>query len=297
MTARPLINDPTTDKKDAALKAQRFKMLEDIARELAGDVSFPTCFDVALQLRNKLRDPDASLRDIARVVRLEPLVSAKILRVANSAAYNPMGKQVTEIEAALNRVGINLARTVALAVAMDQLLQSKGLADFADISQGLWTHTLQTTAAARVLARRLTRINPEDALLAGLVHDLGAFYMLYRAAQYEELRIRPDTVKYLIAQWHESIGESLLTALGLPEMIVEATRDHDQPRGFIATPRNLADIVYVANVMAGGIQEWSRLHDEGEALMGEYQTDTYLQLGEEIEAEYNELMNSLSGNA
>ena len=57
-------------------------------------------------------------------------------------------------------------------------------------------------------------------VLAGLVHDLGAFYMLYRSAQYEELRLRPDTVKYLILQWHESIGVSLLDALGVPEEIV-----------------------------------------------------------------------------
>jgi len=252
MTARPTIEDPRLDKKDAALKAQRFRMLEDIARELAGDVSFPTCFDIALQIRNIMRDPDVSLRDIARVVRMEPLVAAKLLKIANSAAYNPMGKQITEVEGALSRIGINLARSISLAVAMDQLLQSKELADFAEISKDLWSHTLQTAAAARVLARRLTRLNPEDALLAGLVHDLGAFYMLYRAAKYDELRIRPTTVKYLIAQWHESIGESLLTALGLPEQIVEAVRDHDQPRELVSAPRKLSDVLYVANVLIKG---------------------------------------------
>ena len=67
------------------------------------------------------------------------------------------------------------------------------------------------------------RINPDQAFLAGLVHDLGAFYMLYRAAQYEELRMRPDTVKYLMLQWHEGIGVSLLNALGLPEEIIKLT--------------------------------------------------------------------------
>lgn len=58
-------------------------------------------------------------------------------------------------------------------------------------------------------------------MFAGLVHDMGAFYMLYRAVQYEDLRQRPETVKYLIAQWHESLGVSLLGAL---EVLIRSSR-------------------------------------------------------------------------
>jgi len=292
----PPNEDSLNDKKDEALKAQRFHMLEDIAKDLAGDVCFPTCFDVALRLRNVLHDPNVSLRDIARVVRLEPLVAVKLLRVANSVAHNPSGKQIADVEGALNRIGLNLARSVSLAVAMDQLLKSKELIDFSELSQGLWQHTIETAAAARVLARRLTRVNPEDALLAGLVHDLGAFYMLYRAAQYDELRVRPDTVKYLIIQWHESIGESLLAALGLPEAIVEAVREHDQKRPFVPTPRTLSDVVYVANLLAGGNYEWTHMSDEelGHDLAG-YRIPTYLDLQEEIASETEELQSALNG--
>lgn len=297
MNQTPHADDPSLDKKDAALKAQRFKMLEDIARELSGEVNFPTCFDAALQIRNALRDPDLSIRDIARIVRMDPLVTAKLLRIANSMAYNPMGKPVADVESALGRIGVNLARSSALAVAMNQLLNSKNLVAFADIASALWSHTLRTAAGARVLARELTRVNVEDAMLAGLVHDLGAFYMLYRAVQYDELRIRPDTVKYLIAQWHESIGESLLTALGLPEAIIEATRDHDQQRDPITAPKTLADVVYVANILAGGIEEWSRLDDTGNTSAEAYRIPLYLDLADDIEREYLDLRNSLSGNS
>jgi len=290
-------DDPLQDKKADALKAQRFSMLEDIAKDLAGDVSFPTCFDAALQIRNVLHDPKVSLREIARVVRLEPLVAVKLLRVANSAAHNPSGKLIADVEGALNRIGINLARSVALAVAMDQLLRSKELLDFSQISQGLWLHSIKSAAAARVVARRLTRLNPEDAMLAGLVHDLGAFYMLYRAAQYDELRVRPDTVKYLIIQWHESIGESLLAALGMPEQIIEAVRDHDQKRETIKTPRTLSDVVYLANLIAGGNVEWAQMSDSEDDPAADYQTPTYLELGEEIEAEFADLQGALTGTA
>ena len=93
-------------------------------------------------------------------------------------------------------------------------------------------------------------------MLAGLIHDLGAFYMLYRATQYEELRHRPDSVRYLIIQWHESIGVSLLNAIGIPEEIVDATVDHDQVRSTPSPIRSLPEVVYVANMLAGGHFEW-----------------------------------------
>lgn len=290
-----MTTDPGEDKKDAALKAQRFHMLEDIAKELsAGDVSFPTCFDAALQIRNLLKDPNVSLRAIARAVSLEPLVVAKLLRTANSVAFNPNGKLVVDVETALNRLGIEMARSIALAVAMDQLLRSKEVCIFADLSKDLWTHVLRAAAAARVLVRSLTKLNVDDAMLAALVHDLGAFYMLYRAAQYEELRIRPDTVRHLIVQWHENIGESLMIALDLPPHIVEAVRDHDQPRGEVKTLRTLADVVYVANMLAGGIDEWllsgTLLADQHPELLNE----DYVRHMGEIEAEYQELRSTLT---
>ena len=152
---------------------------------------------------------------------------------------------------------------------------------------------LRTAAAARVLAATHTRINREDAMLAGLVHDLGAFYMLYRAARYPELRERPDTARYLILQWHESIGVALLNALGLPEEVVNAAADHDQPRTESPkTLRTLGDAVYLANLLAGAHFEWTGL---------ERQVDTtdllearYAPLREAINAETLALLAALN---
>ncbi len=242
------------DKVGDALNAQRFQMLEDIARELAGEVVFPTYFDAAFRLRKALQDSDQPIARIVNVISLEPLIAARLLKLANSALYG--GSAVRDLGSAIQRLGLETVRTTALAIAMNQMLRSKEMAPFADLTRLLWDHTLRTAAASRHLARTQTRINPDEALLAGLVHDLGAFYMLYRAAQYPELRSRPDTVRYLIVQWHESIGVSLLNALGLPEEIVEATIDHDQPRAAVLNVRNLGDVVYVANILAGAHFEW-----------------------------------------
>ncbi len=254
--------EPTTDKVGEALNAQRFQMLEDIAKELKGDVVFPTYFDAAFRLRKELQNPDLPIERIARVVSVEPLIASKLLHLANSALYSPDGTPARNLPAAISRLGVNLVRTTALAIAMSQILRAKDLAVFSDLTRDLWDHSIRTAAATRILARTHTQINPDEALLAGLVHDLGAFYMLYRAAQYPELRDRPETVKYLIMQWHESIGATLLGALGMPREIVEATVDHDQPLAVPTTVRTLTEIVYVGNILAGAHFDW--LHEDGD---------------------------------
>ncbi len=252
-----MIQDANVDKVGDALKAQRFHMLEDIARELSsGSVVFPTCFDAALRLRKELQNPDLPIPRMVKVVALEPLVATRLIQMAGSVLYSPDGTPARDLQAAIHRLGVELVRTTALAIAMSQLLRAKETAVFGDFAKALWGHSIRTAAATRLLAQTYTRINPDQALLAGLVHDLGAFYMLYRAAQYEELRVRPGTVKHVMLQWHEGIGVSLLSALGLPEDIVNAVTDHDQPRSLPEPLRTLGDLVYVGNLLAGSHLEW-----------------------------------------
>jgi HD-like signal output (HDOD) protein len=284
---------PPPAPKPEALAERRFKILEDIARELSGDVSFPTSFDLAIHLRNVLRKPDVSLKEVARVVSVEPLVSTKLLRLANCIARNPGGQLVVAVDKAVLRLGLEATRSAAFAVAIEQLRGSRNLSEFNALSSKLWTHTVRTTAAARVVARRMTRINVDEAMTAGLVHDLGAFYMLYRVAHYEEFHRSPESVEPLVRDWHESIGESLMYALGLPEPIIAAARDHDQPRDGLVIPKDLRDVVFVSNLLGGPMFEHGK-EPTGELARPEIDDDRYRVLAEEIEAECQELLGVLS---
>jgi len=226
-----------------------FRILEDIARDLSGDVNFPTCMDAAILVRNTLKDPLANLERVVQVVSIEPLISSKLLRLANSVSYNPSGRKITDLATAIGRLGFEVVRTTSLAVAMDQMLKSKNLAAYDDIAHQAWEHSIRVAAIARVLARHLGRINPDEAMLAGLVHDIGIFYLLFRAASYEEYRDNEPAMIELISGWHESIGESLLHILGLPESVVAAVQDHDHLKN-IETPCSVGDVLYFANLLA-----------------------------------------------
>lgn len=276
-------DDPLIDKKGAELDRQRFRMLEDIARDLSSDVLFPTSFESVAKIRKVLQEPEISLQKVASVVALDPLVSSRILALANSTMFNPAGSPIQTIQGAIERIGLQNVRVAALAVATKGLLLARDVAAFRALGDRLWVHSLRTAAAAWVVARRKTRLSPDEAMLAGMIHDIGAFYMIYRAAQYEELVIRPDSLKYLVVHWHESVGHSVALALGLPEQLAESIRDHDQPRLLPETPKTMADVVYIANLLAGGSFEWLDLPTEIVASQLEQLQRLFEELGEEIE--------------
>ncbi len=233
-----------------------FKILEDIARDLSGDeITFPTFLDITFQVRTALKDPNLNVEQLAKLVGAEPLMSTKIIRMANSVALNPSGREVADVKSAIVRVGMEAVRTVSFAVAMEQLLKSKQMHAFEDISKKLWEHTSHVAALCRVLARRMAKINGDEAMFAGLVHDLGVFYLMSRAANFPELVADKAELHALLVGWHDNIGHALLSALGSPESILTAVQEHEQDRE-VKEVKTLSDVLYVANKIANRASAW-----------------------------------------
>lgn len=272
-----------------------FRILEDIARDLSGDINFPTCLDAAILVRNTLKDPLADLDRVAQAVGAEPLISSKLLRLANSVTYNPSGAHIADLSKAIGRLGFEVVRTTSLAVAMDQMLKSRHLAAYDELSREAWSYSIKVAAIARVLARRLGRIAPDEAMLAGMVHNIGVFYLLYRAAEYPVYRDAPEAMLDLLKGWHTSIGESLLHILGLPESVLEAIGDQSHtPRN--ETPCTVRDVLFFAKVLAGGPQAWQDDHFNP-AQIAEHHADLqrYTDLLDEAEEDIADLRQALAG--
>lgn len=233
-----------------------FRILEDIARDLSGDsVSFPTFLDITFRVRTALKSPNLSIEQLAALVSAEPLMSTKIIRLANSAALNRTGRRIVDVNSAISLVGIEAVRSVSFAVAMEQLLGSKRMAPFEALSRRLWEHSIHVAALSRVLARRLTRTSPDEAMFTGLVHDIGVFYLLYRTASFPEMVADAAMLHELLVRWHADIGHALLAAMGMPDDLLTLVQEHETERS-VTTVNSLADILFVANRLAGIEQSW-----------------------------------------
>lgn len=277
--------------------AVTFKVLEDIARDLSGDeITFPTFLDITFQVRSALKDPNLSVEKLAKLVGAEPLMSAKIIRMANSVALNPSGREVADVKNAIVRVGMEAVRTVSFAVAMEQLMKSKQMHAFDDISKRLWEHTAHVAALARVLARKVAKINGDEAMFTGLVHDLGVFYLMSRAANFPELVNDRAELHGLLVGWHDNIGHALLSALGSPESVLVAVQEHETDRE-IKDLKSLSDVLYVANKIANRTASWRDPALDGEVdtsmLEDILDADMLAEIVEESEEEVASLKSAL----
>jgi HD-like signal output (HDOD) protein len=244
------------EKETTAEASGAFGFLREIATELStGKLVFPTFVDVAFRLRQLSSDPDLSIERIANMVAAEPLLAACTVKLADSAAYNPAGHTITDLHKAVILVGLDAVRSLMYSLAMQQLQRSKEMARYHEVAHRLWDHTVQTAAIAHVIAKKCSRIDGEKALFAGLVHDLGAFYLLYRLA-ISGLEFPDSEAMPLVLQWHAEIGYAVLTSLDVPEEIAEAIKFHDVERTEVRHVWQLSDVIYLANLFADGDHSW-----------------------------------------
>jgi HD-like signal output (HDOD) protein len=204
----------------------------------------------AVKIRRALELPDSSLSSVSKVISLEPLLSVKLLRMANSVFYNTSGVEVTDVQRALMRVGVNSARTLAFAVIGDQLATASDFAPVWRLADQLWRHSLDVASLAYAVAVQLDHPQPDTALLAGMVHDIGQFYLLSRVHDYPELLEEQSEMADFILYWDRRVGQAVLRALGTPDLITEALDEQEECSGSWP-PRKLSDILFLANSAAG----------------------------------------------
>lgn len=225
----------------------RSERLKKIAAEVAqGEVSFPTSARVALQLQRQLEDADCHIDTATQLIRAEPLLAAKVVALANSVAYNPTGREITDVRTAVPRLGFHTIRTLAAAVVARQLAGVPSLAHH-QLATGLWDYTAQVAALAHVLARQVTHQDPETALFAGIVHEVGGFYLISRAEEFPEV-LEPGDAEWG-ASGERDVGRAVLRVLGVPEPVLAAIEVCWQ--GYLALPPvTLGDTLLLAAELA-----------------------------------------------
>lgn len=214
------------------------------AQATAGDLVFPTNVNASLKIQQALNDPDCHLDEAGKLVMGEPLLSARTVAMANSVAYNRSGNEITNVRTAVARLGFRTLHSLVAAVVVRQI--GSKLADpvlRAKVSQ-LWEHTAHVAALAHVIARRVTHLDPETALFAGIVHEVGGFYLLSRAEEYPGLlEGEPEAwVEY----GEKIIGRAVLKKLGVPQPVMDAAESLWY--GYRAIPpETLGDTLVLAN--------------------------------------------------
>ena len=226
-----------------------FDFIRSLAGELSGGhVDLPSFPEIALQIRRILSDPNTRMDQIVRVVGSEPALAARLLRIANSAAINRSGRSVTDLRTAIARIGHNMVRSASIAFSMNQIRKGNKLAKLAPHLNDLWERSTYVAAYAYVLAKTCTQVNPDEAMLTGMMHGIGKLYILTRATDHPELFATESVLNDIINDWYPSIGKAILENWKFSETMARAVGQEDFSRPDLEGP-DLTDVVGVAILM------------------------------------------------
>lgn len=218
------------------------------AQAARGDITLPTSVNAALRLQLALDDPACHIEDAIRLVLGEPQLAARVVALANSASFSrDGGGTVTGVRAAVMRVGYRSLQTLVTTLVVrqfgsrivDPVLRAK--------AEQLWQHTAHVAALAQVLARRVTLVDPDTAMFAGIVHEVGAFYLISRADEFPGL-LDDDPQKWA-ALCEEVVTREVLRKLAIPDAVSQAIIGaRDGMMGM--PPTTLLDTLVLANGLA-----------------------------------------------
>jgi HD-like signal output (HDOD) protein len=228
-----------------------FAFVKLLAAELsAGKIDMPSFPDVAARVRQVLSDEFVSSKQVIRVVSSEPALAGKLLMIANSAAMNPSGARIIELKSAITRIGLNMVRSASLAFAMEQIRKSEALTSLRAPMTELWERSVLVAALCFVVAKRCTQVNPDTALLAGLMHCMGRLYILTRSAKFPVLFNDQPTYNQIVRDWHSSIAKAILENWEISEEVVLAVEEFENLDRAHIGATDLTDVLTVANLLA-----------------------------------------------
>ena len=239
-------------------------------------IQLPTLPEVALKVRDAIEQENTTAQTIADMVATDAALSTRLLQVANSPLYR--GRvAIDSIQMAITRLGNKLVRSLVLSLAMKQIFQStsevldKKLRD-------TWEHNVDVAAISRVLAQSLPHLDKEQAMLAGLIHNIGTLPILTMAESIPELASDAATLDQFVENLNATIGKQILETW-------------DFPKTLIAVPENCQNLAYdggeladyVDIVLVGRLQILDQSHPAANADWGKVASFRKVGLEPEIE--------------
>jgi len=223
------------------------RVYKELVQELeSGELVLPTLPEVALQVRDAVEDENITTAQLVKMLSSDTALCARIIQIANSASMGN-NKPVDSLEQAILRMGNRALRNIVTSVIMQQMFQATTDATDQKLRE-VWAHSSNVAAICYSLAS-FARMAPDQAMLAGLVHDIGALPVLKKAEDYPELTASTEVLNRLVAKLHVPIGSAILKAWKFPEELITAVAEHETlERSGTNGKADYADLVIVANL-------------------------------------------------
>jgi len=257
------------------MNQNRVQKLRQVTEKIIGLPMLPT---IVTQLITLVGNPRSSAREVAQLISTDQALTAKILRVANSAFYG-FPRKISTVQMGIVVLGFEAVKNLALSVAVLKRFSSGPEHPLFD-RQRFWDHAITCGVAGRMLAHKLRYRIEGEAFVAGILHDIGKLVLIeyfpdefseaLDLAEAETLTIS-EAEEQVLGITHADVGGWLAEKWNLPSSLVETITYHHRPRDLenSENPEELVLLVHMGNALArhcqiggSGDQQGARLDPE-----------------------------------
>ena len=178
-------------------------------------LALPTIPDVSVKIRRAINEPSANSSKIARVVQIDPSITARLIKISNSPLYRGRRK-IESCPEALTRLGLKAAQDIITAFALKAVFNAK-TGVIRRKMQELWAHSSHVAAISAVLAHKTPGFDPDRAMLAGLIHDIGVVPILAYADRQPDILASPTDLAETVRELRSQIGVQIIRKWDFPQ--------------------------------------------------------------------------------
>ena len=191
-------------------------------------LALPTIPDVSIKIRRAINEPNANSSKIARVVQIDPSITARLIKISNSPLYRGRRK-IESCPEALTRLGLKAAQDIITVFALKAVFNAKS-GIIRRKMQELWAHSSHVAAISAVLAHKTPGFDPDRAMLAGLVHDIGIVPILGYADRQPDILASPMDLTETVRELRSEIGVQIIRKWDFPtdfeDVVINAENWH-----------------------------------------------------------------------
>lgn len=208
-------------------------------------LSLPSLPHVAFKLKEAMAN-DIGIHEAVEIIHADTQIVTKLIQVANSPVYAPVNP-ITNCHDAVLRLGLEATRNMVMSISLKQLFQCKDK-QLMQSMKSLWKRSLYLSSLSFVLAAETEHINPEDALLAGLVADIGTIPLLHFAEEYPSEHPEFKDIENAMPYLRAPVGSLVLHTLGFSEELTAIPHHSEDWFYDNSDELTLTDIVILAKL-------------------------------------------------
>ena len=251
------------------------QQVNDVIATLSKDIKnnkleLPSPPDLILNIRALIADQKTTTDDIAALIKQDPHIAGRLIKVANCSLFGAR-QHVTDVKSAVSRLGLSRVQNLIIGLSIAQNMMKSRTRELDDYFERCWKQSNHVAAISYVLAQQKSSIDPEQALLAGMVHNIGTLPLVLRLNRIPDLKNNAHVFKMVadvvLPKLYASAGSLVMKSWNFAPNIISIALSHCDLIRESKGPTDLDDLVLIAYQLDISLNDITQLDELPENIL------------------------------